>query len=231
MKAWLLQRRVSLQNMIPKRYEDVDFEKLPAEIRQKYPLLRQERRGLYIWGGVGTGKTYAAYGIYKKWNEDRKKEECDIRAIEEKYVPQNGMRTNEKGEMYYFEDKETKEKLELEIAKLPKVRPMIRVENVPEMLYQVRKDFKKENEYRENLLETRKVIVLDDIGVEKVSEFVEEFMYLLINTQYEKVYPMVITSNLPLSKLAEKLGDRVVSRIKEMCEVIEIKGEDKRLGK
>ncbi len=75
------------------------------------------------------------------------------------------------------------------------------------------------------------MFILDDIGVEKVSEFVEEFMYMLINNQYEKVYPMVITSNLPLSQLAERLGDRIVSRIKEMCSVVEIKGEDKRLKK
>lgn len=215
--------------MIPKRYESVDFKKLPEIIKQKYPLLR-EKRGLYIWGGVGTGKTYSAYGIYQKWHEDRKKEEDEIKAVREKYLPQNGYRKNENGELFYFEDKETQEKRDSEIAKLPKVRPQMRFENIPEMLYNVRSDFKNNSDYRDVLLETGKVLVLDDIGVEKVTEFVEEFMYLLINRQYEKVYPIVITSNLPLSKLAERLGDRIVSRIKEMCEIVELKGEDKRLG-
>ena len=99
------------------------------------------------------------------------------------------------------------------------------------MLYYVKRDFKDNSDYQDEILNTRKMFILDDIGVEKVSEFVEEFMYMLVNEQYEKVYPIVITSNLSLSELAEKLGDRVVSRIKEMCQIIKLDGEDKRLEK
>lgn len=216
---------------IPKRYENANFDLLPDEIKNAYPILRNNRRGLYIFGGVGTGKTFAAYSIYKKWQKDREQEELAIKKVKELYNPQNGQRIDEKGNSYYFEDTETKTKQEEELAKLPKVRPQMRVENVAHMLYLAKRDYKDDTDYQDSLLNSGRVFILDDIGVEKVSEFVEEFMYLLINAQYEKVYPVVITSNLPLSKLAEKLGDRIVSRIKEMCEVIEIKGEDKRLSK
>lgn len=217
--------------MIPKRYEDVTFDKLPSVVKEAYPKMRKERRGLYIWGGVGTGKTYAAYGIMKKWDEDRKQEEFNRIKIEAENQPKNGMRLDEEGKPYYFTDSETQARRDALLAEAPKVRPYMRFENVPKMLYKCRRDYKDSTDYQESLLDTGSVLVLDDIGVEKVSEFVEEFMYLLINTQYEKVFPILITSNLPLSQLAEKLGDRIVSRIKEMCDVIEIKGEDKRLGK
>jgi DNA replication protein DnaC len=218
--------------MIPKRYEDVKFEQLPKVVKDVYPKLRNERKGIYLWGGVGTGKTYAAYGIYKKWQEDRTIEEDTRKQIQEKYNPQNGMKTKENGEMYYFEDIEIKKKQEEALAQTPKIRPEMRVENVPQMLYYAKRDYQdKNNNYQDSVLNSVRVFVLDDIGVEKVSEFVEEFMYMLINGQYEKVYPIVITSNLPLSQLAERLGDRIVSRIKEMCEIIEIKGEDRRLTK
>lgn len=141
------------------------------------------------------------------------------------------MRVGPDGKHFYFEDEETKLRREEELNKVPRVRPLMRLENVPHMLYLVKRDYKDNTDYQDSLLNTHQVFVLDDIGVEKVSEFVEEFMYLLINSQYEKVYPMVITSNLPLSALAERLGDRIVSRIKEMCEILEIEGEDKRLSK
>ena len=78
--------------MIPKRYEDVKFEDIDKTIQELYPTIRKERRGLYIHGGVGTGKTFAAYGIYKKWNEERESEEKTIQEVKEKYKPNNGMR-------------------------------------------------------------------------------------------------------------------------------------------
>lgn len=215
---------------IPKRYENADFNLLPKVIKEAYPLLREKRKGLYIFGGVGTGKTFAAYAIYKKWEQDRQEEENKRAKIREEFKPQNGMRTDESGNYFYFEDKEAADRQEEELNKAPKVRPYMRFENVPHMLYLVKRDYKDRTDYQDGLVGSHRVLVLDDIGVEKVSEFVEEFMYLLINTQYEKVYPIVITSNLPLSALAEKLGDRIVSRIKEMCEIIEVKGEDKRLN-
>ena len=43
----------------------------------------------------------------------------------------------------------------------------------------------------------------------------------------------IITSNLLISDIAEKVGDRIASRIAEMCGggVIELKGKDRRLQK
>jgi len=217
--------------MIPKRYEDVKFEDINEDIKKLYPSLRSERKGLYIHGGVGTGKTYAAYGIFKKWKEEREIEQKGIREVRDKYKPDNGMRKDENGKSYYFEDVEMLKKQTKALAATEKIRPAIRIENVPQMIYYAKRDYKDNTDFQDEVLNSGRVFILDDIGVEKVSEFVEEFMYMLINNQYEKVYPIVITSNLPLSQLAEKLGDRIVSRIKEMCNIVEIKGEDKRLKK
>lgn len=217
--------------MMPKRYEDVKFEEIDQKIKDIYPLLKKERKGIYIHGGVGTGKTFAAWGIYKKWAEDRQSEIDTKEQIKAKYKPENGMRTDEDGKSYYFQDLETQAKQDEALAAAPKVRPPMRFENVPEMIYFAKRDYKDNTDFQDEILNSNSVFVLDDIGVEKVSEFVEEFMYMVINKQYEKVYPIVITSNLPLSQLAEKLGDRVVSRIKEMCIIVEMKGEDKRIGK
>jgi DNA replication protein DnaC len=43
--------------------------------------------------------------------------------------------------------------------------------------------------------------------------------------------PTFISSNLSLKQLGERVGDRIVSRIVEMCEIIKIEGDDRRLKK
>jgi DNA replication protein DnaC len=39
----------------------------------------------------------------------------------------------------------------------------------------------------------------------------------------------IITSNLTLEEVSEKVGDRIASRIAGMCKVIELKGIDRRV--
>ena len=72
------------------------------------------------------------------------------------------------------------------------------------------------------------LLVLDDLGAHKGSEFREEQTYRLINHRYEAGLPTLITSNVPARQLAEHLGDRVTSRITEMTQRVVIEGEDRR---
>ena len=72
-------------------------------------------------------------------------------------------------------------------------------------------------------------LILDDIGVERTSEWVYQVLYLIVNARYENLKPIITTGNLPLNKLADKLGDdRITSRLFEMCDTITIKGTDYR---
>ena len=60
-------------------------------------------------------------------------------------------------------------------------------------------------------------LILDDIGVEKVSEWVLQTFYIIINHRYEYMKTTIFTSNYDLAGLEERFGDRrVVSRIGEM---------------
>ena len=80
------------------------------------------------------------------------------------------------------------------------------------------------------LLSYTGLLIIDDFGTEKMSEWVEETFYSLINKRYEEVLPTIFTSNLSPDKLTEKYGDRIVSRIIGSCDVIELTGSDKRLS-
>jgi DNA replication protein DnaC len=79
------------------------------------------------------------------------------------------------------------------------------------------------------------LLVLDDIGAEKTSEWVEETLNLIVNTRYSERRLTVFTSNYeekedrtdPDSLLA-RVGFRMHSRLYEMCEFLEYDGADYR---
>ena len=74
----------------------------------------------------------------------------------------------------------------------------------------------------------RDLVVIDDLGAERPTEWARETLYGLINEAYERVVRVIITSNVPPAKLKDALGDRVVSRLAEMCIVIPFTGPDRR---
>ena len=105
--------------------------------------------------------------------------------------------------------------------------------NTTELLYGLRKDIDKEPVDRwnedEKIMKHQGIVILDDIGAEKISDWVSERFYLIVNKRYENMYPTIFTSNFPIKELANKIGDRTVSRIVEMCNIVELTGEDKRI--
>jgi DNA replication protein DnaC len=80
------------------------------------------------------------------------------------------------------------------------------------------------------------LLVLDDLGAEKPSEWVEETMNLIVNTRYNERRPTIFTSNyedLPDQEgdpqsLKARVGFRIHSRLHEMCEFLEYDGADYR---
>jgi DNA replication protein DnaC len=72
------------------------------------------------------------------------------------------------------------------------------------------------------------MLLLDDLGAAKSSEWVEETTYRLLNRRYEAMLPSIFTTNLPLAELREGLGDRLASRLVEICERVVLTGADRR---
>ncbi|WP_316527536.1 ATP-binding protein [Kitasatospora brasiliensis] len=72
------------------------------------------------------------------------------------------------------------------------------------------------------------LLILDDLGAAKSSEFVEEQTYRLINRRYNHLLPTLITSNLPIKDLRTCLGDRVTSRLAQMTTRVSFEPVDRR---
>jgi len=58
---------------------------------------------------------------------------------------------------------------------------------------------------------------LDDLGVEKRSDWVLEQLYAIVNERYEAQRSILVTTNLNEPELEEQIGERTVSRLLEMC--------------
>ncbi|HCA84137.1 MAG TPA: ATP-binding protein [Streptomyces sp.] len=72
------------------------------------------------------------------------------------------------------------------------------------------------------------LLILDDLGAAKSSEWTEELTYRLINRRYNEMLPTLITTNLAISDLRGAVGDRVASRLAEMTERVVLTGADRR---
>ena len=73
------------------------------------------------------------------------------------------------------------------------------------------------------------VLVLDDLGTEKMSEWVYSTLYAILDYRYREMMITIITSNYKKPKLETKIGERLVSRFHEMCTQITLKGGDRRI--
>ena len=78
------------------------------------------------------------------------------------------------------------------------------------------------------------LLVLDDLGAERLTDWVEETMHLVVNTRYNERRPTLFTTNYEdvseqeMDSLCVRVGYRLLSRLREMCEFLEYDGPDYR---
>ncbi len=77
----------------------------------------------------------------------------------------------------------------------------------------------------EEEIENADLLIIDDLGTEFRTAFSETAVYQLINNAILNSIPMIISSNLSITELEERYGQRVVSRLNSF-EVINFIGTD-----
>ncbi len=107
--------------------------------------------------------------------------------------------------------------------------------NISTLLSEVRDTYNSESEKTEadviKVLSNVQLLIIDDLGKEKATEWTNNIIYTIINNRYENYKPTVVTTNLSIKELDSKLGDATTSRIIEMCEGIKMDGMDYRKSK
>lgn len=208
-----------LHRIVPTRFEIAN----KSQIDSKIWILTEpffNNNGIFFWGKPGTGKTYLCAALIRDYYLRFPKK---IRWYETSY-PQ--------GEKY---------------AEYISPPDPVMV-TVPDLFMDIKSRFGKPEGYAEgqtNEIGFRDmndaqlidyfcktpILFLDDIGTEKTTDWAFQTLYTIIDRRYREFRQTVITSNLSLNELSDRTGDRITSRIAEMCNVIELKGKDRRLEK
>jgi DNA replication protein DnaC len=153
----------------------------------------------FLRGEVGVGKSHMAVAIMRQYLESIKPE------------------YDEQKREFYIRDTQVVQPIFIE---------------VPELLLEIRDSYKdkstmSEKDIVDHYTETP-FLVLDDLGTEKASDFSTLMLYLIINRRSTSGKATVITSNLYLGDIKDRLSERISSRIRGMCTQISVTGNDRR---
>ena len=206
------QRRLAAAK-IPERYRNYTLDGYETAFRGAHPSLAQAHltarrfveaypvdtagKGLMFTGSIGVGKTHLAVGVLRRLVQER-----GVKGLFSDY------RELLKSIQNSYNPQVQSTELEL-------LRPIFRAE----------------------------VLVLDDLGAQKPNEWVWDTVALILNSRYNDKLTTIITSNYPdLSAcggnltdaeraareqtLGDRIGDRMRSRLAEMCVRVEMTGED-----
>lgn len=158
------------------RYTEATIENLPTVLKNAIETAKKERKGIFVYGGTGTGKTYFLHALRNQF-----------RVPVESWV-----------------------EIMVDIASAPYQGQYYPIDRITE-----------KDKYS-----------IDDIGVEHQDNQGKNvsMLYILINRMYNREGMLFLTTNLTLEQFRERYGDRILSRIVEMCEMVELTGEDKRIS-
>lgn len=95
-------------------------------------------------------------------------------------------------------------------------------QNVPELLTTIRNTYGKDYGYSEqdilDCLIKADILILDDLGSQKPTEWSTEMLYKIVNGRYEENKPIIVTANANGMKgLKEYVDKRIYDRLIHMC--------------
>ena len=109
--------------------------------------------------------------------------------------------------------------------------------SVPALYRKIKASFGRDSSCsEEDVLEpclTAALLILDDVGAEKPSEWTASTAYSIINDRSDNLRPTILTSNAPMDELetGKVLDGRTISRIAEACTMVKVAATDFRREK
>lgn len=196
---------------VPERYLGYSFAnfKQRAGVETAFAVAKEwselpdvKDQGFFLFGTPGIGKTHLAVAA--------------LRARAEKMLLQH--QENEQQDMYF--DPRTHEERNYVFA------------NVPILLDGLRQSVKYDESAAQDTfnrcITTASVVILDDFGKERATDWASERLYVLIESRYQKMLATVVTSNRTLDELDDLGYGAAVSRLQQTGRVVYIKSTDYR---
>ncbi|MCL2106230.1 MAG: ATP-binding protein [Oscillospiraceae bacterium] len=171
-------------------------------------LNNSESPGLYLCGGSGTGKTFFAVSVANYLIMHTGYKEPLVKSYAD------GYRHSSPAQISPVRFFSTADLLQRIRASFNFNYDDCDVENIPENLIEVCKK--------------TPLLILDDFGAEKPSEWVLEQLFAIIEHRYVHRLPLIITSNLLPKETKQKYGERIADRIRASCRVVPLTGDSLR---
>ena len=189
-----------IQKILPRKFWDVKTDK-------SLDMYKDKLCSLFIHGKAGVGKTVLACSLAKLYI--RQGYEVKFISYPAFIMDLQGMFRGEKDVYGYAK----------EIAWYPEDADISLKPSYMREFGSPEKEWKKEG-----------VLIIDDLGAVKLTEFVRQITYYIINEREMKMLPTIITSNFDLNEIDNMIDPRVSSRISGMCEIKKLDGKDRRLN-
>lgn len=107
-------------------------------------------------------------------------------------------------------------------------------QTLPELLERIRSTFgdRKDKETEKDImyaLQNCNLLILDDVGAEKVTDWVQDALFRIVDGRYRQQRPILYTTNLKPSEIKDKVGPRIYDRIVETSIMVENSGNSFRM--
>lgn len=104
----------------------------------------------------------------------------------------------------------------------------VHMTNFATILNELNAHYGERNEYIQRLCANR-LLIIDDLGMERGTEYGLEQVFNVIDARYRSNKPLIITTNLTLSELKNETDigkKRIYDRVLSMCRPIQVDGEN-----
>lgn len=102
--------------------------------------------------------------------------------------------------------------------------------NFPTLVARIQRDQFKETDYSK-LLTEYDLLIVDDLGVERSSEYMQEQVYGIVDARYRARKPILVSTNLTAEELKhpkDVMAARIYGRILERCLPVRVDGANRR---
>lgn len=201
-------RRGVDERFVEKNWES--FQGLEPQVKLAQDTIKRGD-SLTLSGPKGTGKTHMAVACIRTW----------LRYMAGKLVPEleyvSGWFDESNADQWIFDH--------------PHILPYFI--SAPEFFLELKATFNNSEYTERDVLDrytsSKALLVLDDLGAEKVSDWSRQMLFTLIDRRYRRMQQTIVTTNLSLDELAAHYDARVPDRLLEMGTIINLGGESYRV--
>ena len=178
-----------------------------------------ESEGVLLMGPVGVGKTHLLVGLTRAFEAQRSPREETGELIEIPHLRE-------------LVERATEEDLGTEPVGLDPLErahePHIEFWPMLDLVSELRAEIKAGELELSRRCRTCDLLVIDDLGAERGSDFVQEELRRIVDWRYRDRRTIAVATNLEVAGIREKYGSAAVSRWTESCELVKAEGPDYR---